>query len=297
MANHRSRNRTRTAERPCTLTSLQQQPAHPMPVPVPAPATDVAAPGDDPAPPAALDPHGFDPSEFEWRPVPRRPRADGWTPEVQRSFIEALADTGLVSAACETVDMSERSAYRLRNAPGSEGFRRAWQMATATAADRLVDVAFSRAIEGQEEPVFDRDGVRIGSRRRYNDRLLMCLLRAYRPERFRAPEAPAHPPSIDSLAQAVTALSPAVPAQPHLTLSPERLDALVDGARGVAEVYALYPPDDREPYRRERVPDSHPVALERARLRRQREWRRAEREQLFAPEDFDPPPYGVDPAD
>jgi hypothetical protein len=37
------------------------------------------------------DAHGFDPNDFEWRPVPRRPRADGWSPEVQARFVEALA--------------------------------------------------------------------------------------------------------------------------------------------------------------------------------------------------------------
>ena len=32
-------------------------------------------------------------------PVPRKPRHDGWTPERQRAFIEALADTGSVTRA------------------------------------------------------------------------------------------------------------------------------------------------------------------------------------------------------
>ena len=31
---------------------------------------------------------------LDFEPVPRRPRADGWTPEVQRAFIAALAVTG-----------------------------------------------------------------------------------------------------------------------------------------------------------------------------------------------------------
>src|SRR3546814_15484466 len=43
-----------------------------------------------PAPPSALDAHGFDPNDFDWLPVPRQPRADGWSPDAQRRFIEAL---------------------------------------------------------------------------------------------------------------------------------------------------------------------------------------------------------------
>lgn len=35
----------------------------------------------------------------EFTPVPRKPRHDGWTPERQKAFIEALADTGSVSRA------------------------------------------------------------------------------------------------------------------------------------------------------------------------------------------------------
>ena len=42
----------------------------------------------------------------DFAPVPLRYRHDGWTPERQRGFIEALADTGCVSRATATVNMS-----------------------------------------------------------------------------------------------------------------------------------------------------------------------------------------------
>lgn len=59
-------------------------------------------------------------------PVPRQcARHDGWTPDRQRAFIEALADTGSVAAACKAVDMSERGAYHLRRQEGEgAGFDR-----------------------------------------------------------------------------------------------------------------------------------------------------------------------------
>ena len=225
-------------------------------------ARDALAPHPAAQPPGPpRDAHGFDPDAYEWRPVARRPRADGWSPDVQRRFVEALADTGLVTAACEAVDMSVQSAYRLRRAPGAESFARAWDAAIDDATDHLAAVAFSRALEGVEVPVFDRDGCRIGARRQVNDRLLMFLLRAYRPERFGGverpqrtpparPAAPAAPPhrAPPALAQAMAALGPVPPADPHLRMPPERLAEALESAGAMADLYRAYPDLDRERY-------------------------------------------------
>src|SRR3546814_9223269 len=69
--------------------------------------------------------------------------------------------------------MSESSAYRRRRAPGAEAFDRAWGAAIDAAAKKLLDAAFERALVGTDEPVFDRDGNRVGRRLRQSDRLLM----------------------------------------------------------------------------------------------------------------------------
>lgn len=111
-----------------------------------------------------------------FEPVPRKPRHDGWTPERQRAFIGALADTGSVSRACRYVNMSEVGAYYLRRRPGSEGFRRAWEAALDLGVQRLKDVAYERAIDGQLVPVFVAGKLK-GFRRVRNDRLLMFCLR------------------------------------------------------------------------------------------------------------------------
>lgn len=51
-------------------------------------------------------------------PVPRQcARHDGWTPDRQRQFIEALADTGSVRAAAHAVNMAPEGAYALRRHP------------------------------------------------------------------------------------------------------------------------------------------------------------------------------------
>ncbi|MBV7266881.1 hypothetical protein [Erythrobacter ani] len=116
--------------------------------------------------------------------VPRQGnRHDGWTPERQRAFIEALADTGSIHAACRTVDMSQRGAYHLRRQPGAESFRAAWEAALDLGVQRIEDVAMDRALNGVEEPLYSY-GKLIGTRRRYNDRLLMFMLRNRAPERF-----------------------------------------------------------------------------------------------------------------
>ena len=169
-------------------------------------------------------------ADFKWVPVLRRPRSDGWTPQRQVDFIAALADTGCVEQAARDVGMSVVSCYRLRRLPGAEAFAQAWEAAIAQAAQRLVDVAFERAIHGTTEPVFNREGIQIGLRRRQSDRLLMFLMRAYMPDRFRHAHqnlrhpSESQPPAPPPVAEAMQALEPPAPANPHLLMSPDALE-------------------------------------------------------------------------
>ena len=114
----------------------------------------------------------------EFAPVPRKYRHDGWTPERQRAFIEALADTGSVTRAAGMVNMAQTNCYALRRAPGAEGFRRAWDVALDFGVKRMKDIAFERAIEGELIPVFHAGKLQ-GFRRKRNDALLMFCLRHY----------------------------------------------------------------------------------------------------------------------
>jgi hypothetical protein len=112
-------------------------------------------------------------------PVPRKcNRHDGWTPERQKAFIAALADTGSVRRAARMVNMSQANAYALRRAAGAEGFRRAWDSALDFGLARLKDLAFERAIEGELVPVFVA-GKLMGFRRKHNNALLIFCLRHY----------------------------------------------------------------------------------------------------------------------
>jgi len=205
-----------------------------------------------------LDANGFDPAEYDWVPVKRKRRVDGWSNEKQRAVIEALADGGSVAGAARAVNMSVQSCYRLRRSPGAEAFAVAWEAAIQQAAHALVDAAFERAFNGSEEPVFDREGRRVGRRMRQNDRLLMFLLRAHLPETYAYANRDARP--VDArlparpapVAAALTALDPVTPADPQRLMPPADLDMAIE----VADLM-----DGRLPaWRRDRSMDPDPVA-------------------------------------
>ena len=146
----------------CTLAAAMTTPA-----PRPAPARRTAS-GALPA----------------FTPVPRlSPRHTGWTPERQLGFIEALADLGSVRAAANAVGMTPESAYMLRRHEQATGFRKAWEAALDRGVERLEDVAMERALHGVEVPVYSY-GKLVGTRRVFNDRLLMFILRNRAGQRF-----------------------------------------------------------------------------------------------------------------
>ncbi len=180
--------------------------------------------------PAALDAHGHNPADYDWVPVLKKRRHDGWSPQRQRAFIEALADSGSVTYAARAVGMSRQACYELRRSPGAENFDRAWEVAIRASSRQLIDIAFDRAINGAEEPLFDKEGQRIACRHRYNDRLLMFLIRAHAPEQYRhahrdgrdvEEKLPAPPPA---LSDALRLLEPEAPAEPHLLMPPDELE-------------------------------------------------------------------------
>lgn len=123
---------------------------------------------------------------LDFEPVPRKYRYDGWTAERQRAFIAALAETGSVKAAATRINMSPEGAYYLRRQPGADGFRAAWIAALDHGVQRLADIAVERAIEGVPVPIHWR-GEQVGEKRRYNDRLLMFILRHHLADRYGGP--------------------------------------------------------------------------------------------------------------
>ncbi|QQV77250.1 hypothetical protein H5J25_18395 [Sphingomonas aliaeris] len=199
----------------------------------PAPPEPACEP-DTPAPGTALDANGFDPGAYDWVPVARARRVDGWGPERQRSFIGHLADTGSVRTAATLAGMSPSSAYRLRRAPEGKAFAAAWDAAIHQAALALVDAAFERAVHGSEEPVFCREGRVIGRRFRQSDAMMMFLLRKHLPDRYGDLHRDRAMPAISATApvpiavdDALARLGPVPPADPAATLDPGRLELYI----------------------------------------------------------------------
>ena len=127
-----------------------------------------------------IPPPGVTPIRFV--PVPSRTnRHDGWTPDRQRAFIDALALIGIVAAAAAEVGKSPKSAYALRARAGAESFAAAWDEALADGRLNATFLAVHRAVHGVMVPVFYK-GRQVGERRVYNDRLMIAALRRAKPE-------------------------------------------------------------------------------------------------------------------
>lgn len=108
-------------------------------------------------------------------------------PRWAKAFLDQLSETGNVRLACETVGIERSTAYRLKERDPS--FAVEWEEAQEQAADLLEQEARRRAYEGNLEPVFgrvarDTDG-QIGEIRKYSDTLLIFLLKAARPDKYR----------------------------------------------------------------------------------------------------------------
>ncbi len=182
----------------------------------------------DPDTPSDYNVPDYNPADYRWVPVRRRPRYDGWTEEKQRRFIEVLADTGIVTAAAKAVGMSRESANRLRRSPHGAAFARAWDAARLHAGSALEDIAFERAIEGVEHNVYNEYGDVVCTKTVYNDRLLTFLLRHLKPERYgrhasASDQSDAAPPPV-MLETELRAIEPQLPAPPKELLDPETFE-------------------------------------------------------------------------
>jgi hypothetical protein len=177
-------------------------------------------------------PEPYDPADYRWVPVRRKPRYDGWTEEKQRRFIETLADTGLVSMAAKAVGMSRESAYFLRRSAHGTAFGRAWDAARQHAGGLIEDIAFERAIEGVEHEVYNDCGEVIGAKLVHDNRLLKWLLGHLKPERYGGTRAGGEPPpAIDvapALEESLRAMEPALPAPPEQLMPIDELGDAID---------------------------------------------------------------------
>ncbi|WP_375402643.1 hypothetical protein [uncultured Sphingomonas sp.] len=104
--------------------------------------------------------------------------ANGWSSEVQRAFVAALARCGVVAAAARSVGRSPSSAYQLRRRAGVDGnFTRAWDEAQARGSEQAMGKSMAGGMAVRRTEMFHRDRS-VGWRTSYDNCLAYAALRA-----------------------------------------------------------------------------------------------------------------------
>ena len=102
--------------------------------------------------------------------------------EWQQVFLRTLAGTANVSLSCKKAKISRVMAYKERRL--NPNFATAWQDAIEDAVDALEQEARRRAM-GWREAIFDEEGNVVRYILKYSDGLMIALLKAHRPEKYR----------------------------------------------------------------------------------------------------------------
>lgn len=112
----------------------------------------------------------------------------------EAAFLEALAHGFSVTKASTLSGMARRTAYNHRKS--EPNFAELWDEAIEAGTDHVEDEALRRAVEGTEDPVFYQ-GEQVGIVTRYSDSLLVMLLKARRPEKYKDRQLHEHSGSLD----------------------------------------------------------------------------------------------------
>ena len=105
----------------------------------------------------------------------------------RKGFLAALELTGNVTAAATAAGIERTTAYKARyrsEETESRVFAKAWDEALEHATDLMEIEARRRALDGVEEPVYYKGEI-VGGVRKYSDLLLIFMLKAHRPEKYR----------------------------------------------------------------------------------------------------------------
>lgn len=110
------------------------------------------------------------------------PRQQPLTDKKARSMLYALMRTGNVSEACRLAKCNRTAVYQ--KVRRDEVFAAAFEECKHIGACTLEETAIDRAVNGWDEPVF-HDGEECGTKRKYSPALMIFLLKAHSPERYR----------------------------------------------------------------------------------------------------------------
>lgn len=108
-----------------------------------------------------------------------------WRPK----FIAGLESNGIVSTACRVAGIGRSTAYDARRK--DQAFADAWDEAIELAIGVAEGEAYRRAVHGVVKPVY-QGGVKVGEITEYSDTLLIFILRALKPEKYREPKGDVH---------------------------------------------------------------------------------------------------------
>jgi hypothetical protein len=114
------------------------------------------------------------------RPVKKGPGK--LTPKKRQEVCSVLSAGESIAAAADKVGIRRQSLWAARKR--DKNFEAAWDDAIEHGTDLLEDEAKRRAVAGTLEPVFYK-GKAVGAIRKYSDTLLIFLLKARRPAKFR----------------------------------------------------------------------------------------------------------------
>jgi hypothetical protein len=105
-----------------------------------------------------------------------------FTDKKRGEFLAALRDIPNVSRAARVVHLSRRALYNIRD--DDSQFEAAWNDAIDEGIEAMEAEAMRRAVEGVDKPVFYQ-GDEVAVLREYSDTLLIFLLKAHRPDKYR----------------------------------------------------------------------------------------------------------------
>jgi len=102
----------------------------------------------------------------------------------QADFLAYFSECASVSRAAKKARVHRSVVYDWLNKKGEAKFQQLYEIACKEALGSLEDEAVRRAYEGVSKPVF-QSGKKVGSIREYSDTLLIVLLKARAPEKYK----------------------------------------------------------------------------------------------------------------
>ena len=104
------------------------------------------------------------------------------TGDIYKLFFDQLALTCNITQSAAAIGVSRQHVHHLRRT--NKDFAKSWEDAIDRATDALEAEARRRAMEGFKRPIFYQ-GEKVGDETLYSDPLMITLLKAHRPEKFR----------------------------------------------------------------------------------------------------------------